>query len=266
MLSAFLIFLFLGQQSEPCGQALDALHRTRENISDNDKFMIGRGLEKYAEVLGHDFIKSLQSLRQGSVWIDSGAGEARAQRDYLQPASSDYISKMFSLAPWARCVALGYAKPECSQLQAFEGQNRSAFIYIESKMAEDVETWKDLARADVITDVFGPLTYSERPDLVLQNYLDHLQVGGRLHVSLPLTDMLIFEGLSPEPFRHSFTHFLSLIPGIELKLPSPHASVWMIEKKSEKIEVPRLESVLYYPNKPPKRSFRFQSPPIRRIH
>ena len=161
-----------------CGLSLQAAAQINEILKANrfetDRRLLAAsasGEETYEGLLGPDFIAQLRRLKNRSIWMDSGAGSFTAIADYFRnffsPEKATAMGVTIELPDGVTLEPLYQNYP--GKIVAYEGERlerlfvgRSAFV-------------------DLITDVFGPMNYSEKPDLVLQRYGEILKPGGRLY-------------------------------------------------------------------------------------
>ncbi len=140
----------------------------------NNLMVIERKFEHYLFHLPNQFHEKVQKLDGNSHWIDAGAGEARAMAGYAERLKRDGkdIPKL---------TALAMKRPENVPLLAEAAAGSARFRYLEGKV-EDADPAK-LGQADLITDLFGPFTYTDRMDLVLLSYLKLAKEGGTIVLS-----------------------------------------------------------------------------------
>jgi hypothetical protein len=148
----------------------------RWRLVQND-YRVNAGLNDYANCFGTRFTDALAALRPGSRWLDGGAGEAVAMREYFEQVGASSA---------ARCVALGYQKPETRDLTRFEEEHEGRFTYVSGKYFQDM-TDEDLdieSRPrdlfDIISDYNGVLLYTRTLSEDLAKYLSLLKPNGIL--------------------------------------------------------------------------------------
>jgi hypothetical protein len=171
-----------------------------ELLLKTNSFGIGRGMISYGQFLTPGrkfarfengapnqplknslFARYLRRLNKNDVWIDMGAGSAVALRE--APATGVK----------ARRVAIGIQMPG----EGAEGQSglpqalkdptqRLSYLagdYIENRNLSELQ--HEIGQpAQVISDVLGPMSYTDRPDKVLDRYLELLAPKGKVFVSL----------------------------------------------------------------------------------
>ena len=134
------------------------LQSVREN-----NFTSNRDLGGYAQVLGPGFLGHLHGLQAGDHWVDAGAGDCAAVAEYLGTKAHCRVS------------AIGIHPPA----------NRPACDLHLGRTLEDLPV-EEVAPADLITDVYGPLQYSLKLDEVVRWYLRVLKPGAPLLLSTNL--------------------------------------------------------------------------------
>jgi hypothetical protein len=210
------------------------------------------------------FYQDVMGLPRFGLWIDVGAGTAKAQREYRRAGGK------------ARLVAFGLRKPNAERdakaleahlsrdgqsvsvafdpradqpLAEFERQEGGRFAYVQGRPIEERHARllsRQLGRADVITDVFGAFSYTLRlPDL-LRTYGTLLKGGGRIYLGIDLTSVEIRDvsGKTIELAR-----WLGSIPGLRLVRVYPLENEWspnlagvVLEREAHKaLNVPRLK-------------------------
>lgn len=143
-----------------------------ESTMKNQEFQQMRGLEEYENTL-LGFKARLRSLGPSQVWIDVGAGAARAIHDYL------LSSVWFNAAP--RVVAINAELP--NNLSFIERIMKYQSEKFESRIGRVENIPLDmLPRADVLTDLYAAVSYSLHPDAVFNRYLQIMNIGGTAHV------------------------------------------------------------------------------------
>lgn len=178
---------FAGDSAEPCLGALTTKLNANYDVVVKNSFPHDRGLGEYYDNFGETFRKVLTNPRSGFRWLESGAGHANVPRDYLR------------LNPEADVQIVGvsfFAPPG-----AFESPK---FIHLGGRLLENI-TNKELGKFDLITDNFGPYSYTEQIDRVLQKYIDLLNVGGVAYIH----GVNIFSGAHiPGPIESLFRSLL----------------------------------------------------------
>lgn len=205
----------------------------------------------YRDMLGEAFFTRLSGLQPGQIWMDMGAGSFNAIDEFYSgvPSSSG-----------VRTAGLNYQLPDDHVLDSLAGRGT---VSIDGGYAEDFLPEEIIARVggrvDLMTDVYGPLTYSSRVDEVLQLYGDVLEVGGELHINIAphgwhLIDVNGARITAAEYFRRS---------GFEVSGPiidRGNGYVYVLTRTEAAIEVPALELVDFNPRTLPERTFRLVDP------
>jgi len=226
----------------------------------------------------HFPIKASESLKDivlnlptGAVWVDMGAGEARALADGLH--ANHQISEG---------VAIAYNRPS----NAFSGNDISErFRYLEGDFVENMARNGKLdnliGKVSFLTDVYGPISYSENLPDVLQVYFDLLSLNGMAVFNLMwskgldindhsggyhelrplLTNYVKKDGFND---KMGVIKWLSKIPGLEVVEisefeigPNSEKSLAIkVRKISNNVIVPEnLRTVSYKASAPPERIF-----------
>lgn len=262
----------LSLQAELRCEIVHQVQSANEILATNN-FKANRGLQDYANNFNFEnspsFQQTLAHLPKGALWVDMGAGEAKALIEGLQKYPQ--ISKG---------IAIAYKRPDRFSKPADLSMKR--FEYIEGDYVENMEREGRLghfnSRIDLITDVYGPFSYSEDLVSVMQTYLNLLKVDGVL-----LFNFMSARNFDPNIFRNSppqdqmniinevdsqpanLIRWLRTIPGIEVQ--ENHRELTFlgykensfsvkIRKLKDNIVVPQsLRLLMYKPGSPPTRSF-----------
>ena len=242
-----------------------------KNIAENN-FNVSRGLKVYS--LHFPFKKSavlqllVKALAPGSTWVDMGAGRARALNDGLK------------LNPGLNGVAVSYKQP----FDAATGESATGrFKYLDGDYVENMS--RDGAfnhlrgRVQLITDLYGPLSYSEEIPELLQVYVDLLAKRGVAYLNI-MTERIKILGKNESSIemmngvngsKNGFVAWLKAIPGIEIverarfvaggAQSAEISEAIMIRKIADHVEVPRnLMSAEYISGSPPRRVFTTAAP------
>ncbi|WP_063205253.1 hypothetical protein [Bdellovibrio bacteriovorus] len=201
---------------------------------EKNKFATSRDLWEYKYMLHKDFSVSLSRLTPSQHWVDLGAGKANAQIDYLKSFSNS--SSAASATAVAFKLDRWFSPPKFDgKLQiregAFESQNTSQ--------------WK---KADLVTDVFGVVSYTHDLHTSLQKTFDLMNVGGEFYIHATN-----FATSIRTPERNlTITDFLESIDG--LKVEGRFGTI-KVTKLKENVQIPRLRLIKFKDDAPPSRSF-----------
>lgn len=156
-----------------------------ENNILRNNFSTLRGLYQYflefssiPEFSLQSFLFTFRSAKHR--WLDSGAGAALAQAEYLRSLSIEGQANNVDL------VAVSVRKPLWTpHLWNFFGRkffSPNSIKYFSGKKIEERKT-EELGLFDLITDVFGSFMYASDPSVVLNKYLSLLNRGGRIYLN-----------------------------------------------------------------------------------
>jgi len=146
-------------------------------------FNTSRRLSDYSQNLfpGNDkgFFAMLSSLPENGIWIDMGAGEGKALIEGLMKSEKTI-----------QAIGISYRMPQktLALKSALDPKLQSQFRYIDGAFVEDL--WMQgrlnefIGKADLITDVFGPFSYSKDLPHLLKTYLALLRQGGTLSLNV----------------------------------------------------------------------------------
>jgi hypothetical protein len=226
-----------------------------EELLRNNAFTHNRGLLSpggYRSMLGEMFFSRLGSLQPGDIWMDMGAGSFNA------------IDEFYSQVPGSagvRTAGLNYELPPDNALTALRAEHGT--VDFSGRYAEDYAPEEIIdalgGRVDLMSDVYGPLTYSSKIDDVLQLYGDVLDVGGQLHIKIvphgwDLVDSAGARVMPEDFFRRA---------GFEVSGPvvdPGNGWQYVLTRTDTPIDVPELELILFDPQVLPHRRFRLVDP------
>lgn len=200
-----------------------------KKVVEDNLYTTHRGLKEYIQYFGPEFEQDIDSLTESMHWIDGGAGSANAQKDYLKTRADKSI-------PFLTPITVKYPAAEPRILHG------GKFKVFADRYFEEIPL-EDIASADIITDVVGILNYTLALDVSLDKYLKLLKPGGKIYVFIPphITDI---ETKSGKVFK--LREWLTSIPGLATRsLKTPHSPYpnelsYVVEKQTEKINVPKL--------------------------
>lgn len=268
------------QGHSQCGDAFSKnFLRTeiRNEFIASNEFTVNRTLDVYSQHFPfkktESLKKTVENLPKGSLWVDMGAGRAHALIDGLD--LNPNISEG---------VAIACKKPQGAE----SGRDfPRRFRYLEGDFVENMgrdgklDTLK--GRVNLITDVFGPISYSEYLPPLLQIYFDLLRPNGLAVFNIMAERnfdktntnqlYLVNDPLSVNPVlingnqnADGIIAWLRTIPGIEIIEAAEYtlmsvehwekSYVIKIRKISNEVIIPQtLKTIKYEASSPPKRAF-----------
>lgn len=210
------------------GLDVDPVLFVREEIQKN-QYTIDRGIKEYEFYFGPPLMEELEKLDADMHWVDGGAGNAYAQKDYLGSRTGEVIKPRR-----ARLTAITYVYPENEPKELADGR----FKVLAGRYFEEIPN-SEIPAADLITDMTGVINYTYQLDLVLKKYLDLLKTDGKIFVYIP---MHITKITKKTGVIYGLMEWLKRIPGLTVTpIEGPHAgSAFIITKSACNIEVPKL--------------------------
>lgn len=234
-------------------------------------YVIDRSLLSYAYVLPAEFAKALAALEPRDRWLDIGAGEGRAILDYQ---IGRYDAMIRSRNGKAQAVAMSIEDrrtPRWHEMAAALDPGR--IDYLAGRRLREYAP-AELGRFQLISDVLGGFSYTERLSVFVERVLHALEPNGSFFTLLQ--DVRSHEG-GNRPF-YPDSSFLTEIQGsdgrpvgvcawlkriacaevtCEFKPQStPPTEVYRVKKVCEAVSVPPLELVHFAAGTPPERRFR----------
>ena len=220
------------QGSDSSQQVLEKhLLSTAKNL-ENNNYTQARVLDEYNEFFlfraGKDLLQTLAELHQGATWFDMGSGRNVALVKGLE--KNPQIRRGVGVSATRSEFALGDQRVP-GRLKQINGD------YLEN-LVKQGRLRNQKGKIDLITEVFGPFTYSRNVTEVMQIYMDLLKTNGQLMMAFQISRGKVRSVFGPEesyPYNSVFSEkglneyglleWIKTIPGI---------SVELIEQKVEK--------------------------------
>jgi SAM-dependent methyltransferase len=177
-----------GWTQEPVQPRIDEQFTKQEKIYRRrgaGSYTTNRGLSSYAEVLPTGFCDELGRLGSSDRWLDIGAGEGRAILDYYAPQGDAAPEKCGGSGRKARAVGISIEDrrtDKWKQQAASIGDDR--IRYLSGKRLREYSL-QELGKFQIITDVYGGFSYTEKLSQFLETVLSFLEIGGAFYTVLP---------------------------------------------------------------------------------
>lgn len=231
------------------------IDQSYEGVSKGEAaFTRGRNLGTYVEKLGPGFHAAIDAIgkRPDPHWLDSGGGEGVAVKEYLDLAKARNW-------PAVKITLLAYETPARSEglLEVLSGR------YLE-KIPD-----REIAKNDIITDLFGPLAYSGQPHLVLQKYLNSLKDGGKAFIHLGAGEQAFGTNntvVMADGRVAPFVDWLKTVSGLDFeyelrRIVTPMrefdtATAIITRRAGQNVRFPPVELIQYKDGMPPRMMFR----------
>lgn len=218
-----------------------------------NKYEVDRCLRHYIYLFGlrNDLQGELSKLGPGRQWIDVGAGKGVAAMDYIEDTDGH------GLYHGARVTAITVERLETPRLsQVLRRFSPEKFRYLSGKYIEDY-TVSELGQADLITDVYGAVSYSPHIDAVFSKFGELLKAGGKVYTNIEGPDFLL-EIMGPDNQPIPLAEWLGAIKGFTLLFKTnEYFDRIILQKTSDAVVVPPLELVKYVDAVPPRRVYRW---------
>jgi len=173
-----------GYSSDPF-QGLEVCADTLQLLSErvaNNKFAYRRNLMEYRSTFGSEFWLTLVRLAPEEQWLDAGSGAGIATAEYQvarllsDPLQSLPLFPLPTAFPAKRAKTLGVVVKLPQAAAEFRAKVKEAGLEdryrgLEGRKIEDIPA-SELGHAKLITDFFGPVSYSAELDRVLNKYLE----------------------------------------------------------------------------------------------
>ncbi|NBT57623.1 hypothetical protein EBT16_02450 [bacterium] len=202
LISLSAIFFHLSVLADPGRHCPESFEKLTQLV-DRNFFETRRDFEKYTELFPPSFLSHLSNLKSDGHWLDAGSGEAFALQDFFNQTVIDEPSftKNAESSFWRpRKIVLD---PEllhefASRLNAQTPEEKPRVTGVSYKMLradpqipnlklkigrffEDIPL-SEFSPADLITDLYGVISYTPRLDEVLRRYHQLLKDSGRAYL------------------------------------------------------------------------------------
>jgi hypothetical protein len=142
-----------------------------EALLEHHSFTTNRGLTDYSDTFGGPFVDRLNDSKADLAWLDAGAGQAMAMREYLSSKAGmncqvDLTAVTLKLEGEA------------------EAHHDSGIRFLVKQRFEDIPL-ADFGRVNLITDYTGVLNYTECLDVVVAKYVQLIGPSGIAFVRMP---------------------------------------------------------------------------------
>ena len=183
----------------PCAQALAKLDR----LIQSNTFEVRRDIYHYTELFPQTFIEQLASLEKEDHWIDAGSGEGFAVEDLANKTVLDSPSLLQQMEPTFRKprrvkVNSEALRAAADKLNGKDTSEKPQITAVTVKMErtppqmekvkfktgryfEDIPN-EEFSPGDMITDLYGVMSYSPKVDKVLRKYHRILKMNGRAYI------------------------------------------------------------------------------------
>lgn len=187
-------------------------------LLEEHQFATQWGLNDYIDIFGFPLVNALKGLKHMNHWLDAGAGEGKAIREYLLASSKEEI---FTTAVTLKISA-----------KISSSTHKTIVNYLEDLTQDSIRP------CDIITDVEGGLQYTEQLDHLLKRYLLWMKPGGNLFIYVkPGTTFIEMSG-KVVPFHE----WMKDIVGLKTEVGAiPGALV--VNKEQTNHAIPRLKLV-----------------------
>lgn len=172
-------------------------------LIDGNFFETRRDFEKYSELFPSSFLIKLSNLKRDGHWIDAGSGEGFALQDLFNRTVIDEAATLKNAEPsfWRpRKVVVDpeVIREAASKLNFREQEDKPRITGVTYKMLRSdpeisnlkIKTGRffedipltEFSEADLITDLYGVISYTPRLDEVLRRYHQLLKPAGRAYI------------------------------------------------------------------------------------
>ena len=185
---------------------------------------VRRSISSSAEVVGTSSLNyRLKNLNAGDIWFSSGAAHAVAETQFL--TFPDYPRT-------AKVISFDQQRPKTSSLRNLLQDYPNRYQYLSNgKTLEEAYLAGELnhlfGKITLITDIYGPATYTADLSLVFEIYMKLLKPGGVLITNIPAIrphldaytpkqNFMSFTGVPELETRNTFRRWLNGARGIQL--------------------------------------------------
>jgi hypothetical protein len=220
-----------------------------------------------AHYLGPGFFPHLKRLGKAGVWIDAGPGEhADVALAYLLDAPD--LAQFDLGGEKAKVIAIGLEKPSRMYHRALKAVKARGF-HLEFRGERFIEDYQpgEIEPADILSDQFGPFTYTDAPHRVLEAEGRLLKPGGVLYTHKGPRTIIIDQDL-----REVTLPWLASIEGLSLQgqptLWHDHSLTGLtMARTGDVVRAPPLTLLDFADERhPPQRVFLWESAPRGPVH
>lgn len=224
-----------------CAAAVKAIQGRLET----NTFIVQRMLRDYEKEFGPGFSYALRILKRykGKHWVDGGAGSALPMIETLHDTGN------------LRMTAIGYKIPVVDRHLVRSSEKSPLFRYLEGRYLEKIPA-SEIGSASLVTDLFGPMSYSADLSKVLHTYMEVLETGGQFYFMDPHGFTKIRD---KEKLYYSVKEWLETIPGLKVEPVGRHGV--KVTKLEADIKIPQLSLRFIEDAGPPERVFSIASTP-----
>ena len=209
----------------------------------SNAFQVDRKLSDYFDFFAPTgFRDDVADLTASQLWIDMGTGEGHALEDFIR-------------TPRYRGNALGItAGPQIDaiRLDGLANASKGRLKWSRGKLLENIPQ-TELPKAQLITDVFGPLSYTKQVDVTLQRYLDLLDTNGTLYFRYSPDRNLVRDANGI--YAPTFLQWLQSIEGIKVSVNDLSQKNIKITKIAKNVKIPELSLESMADGAPPVRKY-----------
>jgi SAM-dependent methyltransferase len=234
--------LLLNNEEERIQEETYLLFIGEERLKEN-KFNVKSDLAAYEKALGEPFRLCRAKLKNGSRWLDGGAGEALAMIEHLKLTAETNTTD--------ECVAVGYEIPAgaVESVRAAEVKYERRFRYVHGAHFGKLDIGVfGTGGFDLITDLNGVLFYTETLMEDLKRYLELLRIDGvLLFTSIAATIKMPNARLQTEP-APTLARWLANFGGVDVTVHTGKGSLFYeLRKTSAEILIPPIIRLKYLP-------------------
>ncbi len=265
----------------------DQLDFTKKDLESNENFVTYRFLSDYNQFFEtgnnqYAFVDHLKSLPKGSLWMDMGAGNANALLDAAFRSDLNHIGQL---------VAVSYAAPKDFKKDQAVERYKGRFQYLETgfieqhlksenQLSDTLAPYKNSAY--LLTDVWGPLSYTHEVEKLFRVYFSLLKKQGKLMIVFSqlklfennesLSDKIYFNGeKNPATIKESIERFFSTFSGTEFSIQMVNESrdtnmlrqtfAIVLTKTADEVRIPNIETIKFYTGRPVRRHLMIKNNP-----
>lgn len=205
MIKIFISFLIITHTSinaEDCSLYLKKKLLTENSFATSRSLTRGKeyGDAGYFSAFGNDFRDKLLGFNNKHHWIDSGAGDGAALMEYLH------------LKGKAKLTAISYT-PTDNLLQNIVS-SKGRIKLIKEKLLENISV-NHLDKADIITDFFGPISYTDDLSSTLAKYFELIKHDGEIFIRISNSYQRTTVRIESNSLE--LLDYLQTLPGVDAK-------------------------------------------------
>ncbi len=225
--------------SEQAKDLQEIIRNSGRSGQETKTFGVARTIVEYIGNFGPEFKKRFEKLTSEEVLLDGGCGDCHLSDALVDSGKGKYVGITFELVN--RTLSFFENRILKGTVKLFTGR------FFENIATKEL---KSFGSVKIIADLYGIMSYTERPDLTLKRYLDLLDKDGAIFIFGPSVHV---------GNDYSFFIYLRKVKGIQLKTAGNMRgeTSYIITRTSEPVQIPEIEYSHAQKGVPPHRFYQY---------